>query len=285
MSNPQDPTARPPGREHIPIYPRWFIAIRIAQLVLAICVLGMAAYAVHYIGMDANQLILAVAVLTLVASVYHMVTHYTTPFIYNYWAVLALDVLFVVLWLVSFALLAARVAELYDTPDFSDPVGSINWDFTSYRRDVTSYRRQSWIEDWFDVDTGGWGLDVDTDDLFDDYDLGGEYDAWRAVQAAAAALGGVEFALFAIALAIHSLRVHRHRAAGLPLLPGAQATTSSAAIAAGSGPEKFAGPPVYTAHPQPQEHEGYPMQPYPPAAAAQPPVQGYYQPGQGPSPA
>lgn len=33
-----------PGREHIPVYPKGFIAIRIAQLVVALIIMGLAAY-------------------------------------------------------------------------------------------------------------------------------------------------------------------------------------------------------------------------------------------------
>lgn len=35
---------RPAGREHIPLYPKGFIAIRIVQLVIAVIILGLDAY-------------------------------------------------------------------------------------------------------------------------------------------------------------------------------------------------------------------------------------------------
>lgn len=37
-------TARPAGREHWPVYPKSFIAIRIVQLVLAVIILALDAY-------------------------------------------------------------------------------------------------------------------------------------------------------------------------------------------------------------------------------------------------
>lgn len=37
-------TARPAGREHVPVYPKSFIAIRIVQLVLAVVILALDAY-------------------------------------------------------------------------------------------------------------------------------------------------------------------------------------------------------------------------------------------------
>ncbi len=47
MQQPQQhPAARLPGREHIPILPEAFIGVRIAQLVLAVIILGLAAYGV-----------------------------------------------------------------------------------------------------------------------------------------------------------------------------------------------------------------------------------------------
>lgn len=44
MSSPQYPAARPAGREHIPVYPKGFIAVRIVQLVLSILIMGLSAY-------------------------------------------------------------------------------------------------------------------------------------------------------------------------------------------------------------------------------------------------
>jgi hypothetical protein len=45
----------------------------------------------------------------MLSSVYHLVARFGPPAAYNYWAVLGLDIFFVVMWLCSFALLAARV--------------------------------------------------------------------------------------------------------------------------------------------------------------------------------
>jgi hypothetical protein len=40
--------ARRPGWEHVPIYPKGFIAIRIVQLVLALIMLGLTSYGIHF---------------------------------------------------------------------------------------------------------------------------------------------------------------------------------------------------------------------------------------------
>lgn len=49
-------TERAAGREHIPIYPKGFIAIRIIQLVIAVIILGLIAYSLSLIIFDGNSL-------------------------------------------------------------------------------------------------------------------------------------------------------------------------------------------------------------------------------------
>jgi len=51
--------------------------------------------------------------MTLIASTYRLVCEHAAPIIYNYWAILGIDVLLVILWLCSFALLASRVAYVF----------------------------------------------------------------------------------------------------------------------------------------------------------------------------
>ena len=47
---------RAPGREHVPLYPKGFIAIRIVQLVVAVIILGLIAYSMSLIIFDGNCL-------------------------------------------------------------------------------------------------------------------------------------------------------------------------------------------------------------------------------------
>ena len=44
MNSSKYPSHRPTGREHIPNYPKGFIALRFVQLILAVVVLGLCAY-------------------------------------------------------------------------------------------------------------------------------------------------------------------------------------------------------------------------------------------------
>ncbi|KAK4201825.1 membrane-associating domain-containing protein [Triangularia verruculosa] len=103
---------RKPGREHIPLLPKGFIVLRVLQLVVAVIVLGLAAYSINYWAADENILMLAVAIITIISSVYHLVAWFGAPDVYNYWAILGLDIVLVVLWLCAFAVLAARIAPL-----------------------------------------------------------------------------------------------------------------------------------------------------------------------------
>ncbi|KAI0547156.1 hypothetical protein F4679DRAFT_555474 [Xylaria curta] len=101
---------RAAGREHIPIYPKGFVAVRIIQLVLGIICLGLTAFTVSVAPLVGAILMLFTAIVTLISSVYILVAHFGSPGAYNYWAILGLDIFHVIFWLISFALLAAQAA-------------------------------------------------------------------------------------------------------------------------------------------------------------------------------
>jgi hypothetical protein len=44
MEDPRYSAVRAPGREHIPLYPQGFIAIRIIQMILAVIILGLSSF-------------------------------------------------------------------------------------------------------------------------------------------------------------------------------------------------------------------------------------------------
>lgn len=117
MEQPEYCSARLPGREHIPLYPHNFIALRIVQLVLAVIVMGLAAYGVAGLAFDGDVFIMVVGLMTLVVTIYYLVAEFSSPAAYNYWAVLALDIFLVIMWLASFALLASEVAAAYSYLD------------------------------------------------------------------------------------------------------------------------------------------------------------------------
>lgn len=49
-------TVRPEGREHVPAYPRGFIAIRIVQLVIAVLIIGLSAFSLSEILVTGSEL-------------------------------------------------------------------------------------------------------------------------------------------------------------------------------------------------------------------------------------
>lgn len=48
--------ARPAGREHVPAYPKGFIAIRIVQLVIAVIIIGLSAFGLSEIIIAGSEL-------------------------------------------------------------------------------------------------------------------------------------------------------------------------------------------------------------------------------------
>ncbi|KAI4865512.1 hypothetical protein F4820DRAFT_448002 [Hypoxylon rubiginosum] len=171
------------GKEHIPIYPRGFIAVRIIQLIIAIICLGLSAFGIVYIAFAGDALTLFTAIVTLITSIYCLVARYGPPKAYNYWAILGLDIFLVIFWLISFAVLAAQVAAAF-----------------AYYSSLSDY-----YNDYYDYN-----------DL-SDYDTA--VTVYGSCLAAAAGLGGVEFLLYVISLSIHGVMLHRHRKAGLKAMP------------------------------------------------------------------
>ncbi|KAK4181697.1 hypothetical protein QBC36DRAFT_158051, partial [Triangularia setosa] len=105
---------RKPSREHIPLFPKGFIVLRILQLAVAVIVLGLVAYSIHFLAWDGNAFMLAVAIMTIISTVYHLIAWFGVPEAYNYWAILGLDIVLVVMWLAAFAVVAAHIAPWMD---------------------------------------------------------------------------------------------------------------------------------------------------------------------------
>ncbi|KAA8568553.1 hypothetical protein EYC84_007573 [Monilinia fructicola] len=99
------------------------LGLRIAQLVLAIVILGLSSYGVYWLVYDGDALALSAAVISIVICVYVICASTLAPVMYNYWAILGLDIIAVILWAVSFPILAAQIANsvIYDTGYSYDP--------------------------------------------------------------------------------------------------------------------------------------------------------------------
>ncbi|EFW99379.1 hypothetical protein CMQ_5800 [Grosmannia clavigera kw1407] len=181
-----DSGARTVGREHFPVYPRGFFGLRIAQLVLALIVLGLDAYGLYSLSFSGDGLNMFTCIATVITCVYLLVAELAVSAIFNYWAALGLDIFLVVFWLVSFALMASQVAPFMRT---------------------------------YDECYG---------DYCYTYALDGYAKTFADCMAAVAGLGGLEFLLFIVSLAISGFALHRHRALGLHCIPGQERTVVGA---------------------------------------------------------
>ncbi|KAK2005807.1 hypothetical protein LZ32DRAFT_499596, partial [Colletotrichum eremochloae] len=160
------------GHEHVPLYPKGFIALRIVQLILAIIVTGLCAYGIYREPIEGNCLMIFVSLSTVAVTIWLIVAEFRSPKAYNYWAVLALEIFLLFFWLCSFAVLATQAA---------------------YLLGASVYHPSSSLE-YIGVIFG-------------------------SCMAAAAGIGGIQFALFITSLVIHSVMLHRHRKAGLHCNP------------------------------------------------------------------
>ncbi|KAG4030367.1 hypothetical protein MFRU_012g01070 [Monilinia fructicola] len=170
------------------------LGLRIAQLVLAIVILGLSSYGVYWLVYDGDALALSAAVISIVICVYVICASTLAPVMYNYWAILGLDIIAVILWAVSFPILAAQIANsvIYDTGYSYDP----------------------YYGDYYYKNKRGMGNQKRATTTWETY---------RNTMFATAALGGVEFVLFVVTLVILSIRLHRHRKAGGHCVPGGAA--------------------------------------------------------------
>ncbi|KAI9737652.1 MAG: hypothetical protein M1818_005656 [Claussenomyces sp. TS43310] len=163
---------------HVVTGPPKFFIIRIVQLIVSIVVLGLAAYTVYFFPSGLLNGGPALSIFTCIATkitvIYDLVAQYRAPSIYNYWAILGLDIFCACFWLISLGLTAARAADFY-----------------------------SFFNSGFCVDlTDGYCYGQ------------GEFSAGLDSMAAVAGLGGLMFLLFVTSVAIFGLYVHRHRRAG-----------------------------------------------------------------------
>ena len=51
----------------------------------------------------------------MIITIYYIVASTGAPVLYNYWAILGLDIFAIIFWLISFALLASEIAPYFDT--------------------------------------------------------------------------------------------------------------------------------------------------------------------------
>jgi hypothetical protein len=132
------------------------------------------------------------AMVGMIFGVYLIVAEYGATKLYNYWAVLSLDIFLVIFWLCACGLLAAQ----------------------------TTY----FLAFGVSVYSSYYGTYVNSELSSDGY-------IWAACLAGAAGLGGIQFILFVVSLIMHSVMLHRHRKAGLRCNPVASIGVGAAGYA------------------------------------------------------
>jgi len=105
------------GSEHVLKTPIWITVIRGFQFLISLIIVGLAGRMMHDAYMDEHGLALATSLITWVVIAYVVLTEKIPPMhtAYHIIAVLALDGFLVIMWLATFAAVAAkRAAYIYD---------------------------------------------------------------------------------------------------------------------------------------------------------------------------
>lgn len=240
--------------------PKWVLYLRAARALLAVLVLGLAAYTIQIIAFAQAQLNIFVAVFTFLVTVYIFVSELSVPQAYNKWLLLVLEVVTLIFWLSAFASLAALAANIDACLDMVESYSGLICRQTRYRKRTLEKRAGVW-----DIKTAR---------------------EWYAVLAAASGIGAIIFVICIILLTVFCRALQRHR-----VLTGAAAATSSGAPAelnspsvpmqnvavAGAVPEKTDQPPISPVSPpmsppqQPAQTYAYPQ--YGPTPTHSPPPQ------------
>ncbi|KAF2101987.1 hypothetical protein NA57DRAFT_73427 [Rhizodiscina lignyota] len=189
------------------------LILKIKQLVLSIVLLGLLAYLAWGLSVTGlgtygpNIATGAIGVglfsvcLTIIFCIYYIASTSCAPSLYNYWAVISLEAAAVLFWLISFALLADITAALVSAYNAAD----------------TYYSNYDSSDDCTDYDSDGY---CDYKRAVRSLTKRVAVDPATAIVYASFALATIEWILFIVSLVLFSIRVHRHRTAGLPNRPG-----------------------------------------------------------------
>ncbi|OCL08791.1 hypothetical protein AOQ84DRAFT_439342 [Glonium stellatum] len=260
-----------PAAPHVVDQPRWILVVRILQIIIAICVLGMSAYGIYWVAFPAFCLALFTSLATFIIVLYSSLSERVGSMnvAYNYWAVLALNIFAIIFWLASMADLAAtRTSFKYPTTIN----GCVNYGYGGicYKKRHLESRA---------VATYGY-LDM---------------------MSACAGLSALNMLLFVLALAVLAISLKKHRAAGGPNTAASiekgqsHAMTNVSYAPVQEAPQQqqymqqqpvqqqYQGAPIQSSYPQPipspAPHPVQQFQQYP-----NPPIQAQYQPPPLPSP-
>lgn len=207
------------------MYPKGFIAIRIVQLVIAVVILGLDAYTLSEILTTSDELNIFTAIATIIITIYYIVVEFSASAWKSY-------NYWAVLALDIFALIFWLIS------------------FALMAAQTAPFANGFTVCGVYEC-------------IY--YPLEGVFLTLFACMATVAGLGGVEFILFIVSLALHSVVMHRHRAAGGHCAPGSSShhengnhTNHNNTIPLSGGPvqeEKQQPAPSYATVPQQQQHQ------------------------------
>ncbi|RFU29214.1 hypothetical protein B7463_g7115, partial [Scytalidium lignicola] len=166
--------------------PKWTYALRGLQIFFSIVVLGLSAYGVYWLHFSSWGFAIFTCIATWIMLTYILVVNLveSSRGAYNYWAVLALEVVSVIFWLSAMAALAATRATFTVPTTINECVHTDNGGVCDKKRDVSGnlYKRAY----------------VATDSYLD-------------MMSAAAGISAIEMILFIVTLVVFSINLHRHR--------------------------------------------------------------------------
>ncbi|KAJ0292118.1 hypothetical protein CBS470a_003171 [Colletotrichum nupharicola] len=87
-------SSRDAGFENLPIFPTGYLAFRLLQVALAVSLLVICAWAMIFMVTWSHIYMLVYCSAVIVVNFWHLISYYHAPKVYNYWVVLAFDIIF-----------------------------------------------------------------------------------------------------------------------------------------------------------------------------------------------
>ena len=115
---------------HMLYLPRFFDIIKYIQLVISVLLIGPSAFCIYVLALSAHAYAIFVSLYTSAIIIYYLVASKATTKNYNWIALLVLEVLAVVFWLATWAVLGALFAALAYIGSYYDDY------YSYYKRDL-----------------------------------------------------------------------------------------------------------------------------------------------------
>ncbi|KAF2659330.1 hypothetical protein K491DRAFT_712849 [Lophiostoma macrostomum CBS 122681] len=173
---------------HVLTVPRWTSVIYGLQILLAIIILGLDAYGIHWIPYDALIFSLVAALVTMLVSGYILLTSLSLHNLYNMYVVLALHILMIIFWIVDMGLVA-NLARIWAGPECS---------YSYYYGYYCTYGKKRSLPLSFDK------RDTTT------------FSAYYRALAAGAFFGSCQFVLWVLTTVLTIIHLNKHRSGQVP---------------------------------------------------------------------